>query len=620
MVSGKKLTLSRKGYGEDLTVNGIAGAGGRASGIIGQDADLGPRPLRLDFVPVGNNLAAKIIWEVEFHLRECDSYGYGAFDEPVAITYGVSWSIGEDGLTQRNCTGEIEIPVARVGLTSADALAKTVDEYRHYVKHVVSMPPGFTRRQEYKMNENKKILQFRIVDTEIESDNPYFPGILSISAQHRTKSSLNGGPFGGSAFNVWTSQLDVDIKVKKGMSKCRAYEVFLLLCALKTELVPGTSVVTTENHTTASDTNETTLRWLPWEIDIQDDIFSRSMRMTFAWILFAGLEGWADQSSGPGTFSARTTCEAAPLKGQDMFQPIAGKPFAGGAGLIGNWPNNWWRWSQSMYSTAPETMGPFTQRSYAHDVTASRAQFNDKLIWNPCSSGEGFFHWRADDTGKFMGKVPDTGKSFQYAKPKVEDSLMSYKASVSVDSDYQTMSHRRRSGAYPGGTENPHYVIDQIATDGITGQQGSDANVSSGYGNRVYNPVKKHNEDNDETAPRMQVTGPATHRVIVQGTTVSCFWSLDPPKTQKWGDATLYLQRQSTRVHEFTTGIIPLYQCDFVAVYSCSQAPANHPFQQEPGGDEARNAEMSKTSKTTAIPSFNTRTNKGSVSSSGGSY
>ena len=161
-------------------------------------------------------MACRITWEVEFSITECATYSGGDEVIPLAIAYTVEWSINTRGLTTRTCNGEIEIPPRRAGGgTSGIQLQEVVDEFRTRIYSIVSIPPGFRRSQNYAMSKDRKTLRFRISDTEIESDEAFFPGVIDMVCSHRTQSSFNGGPFGAGAFRAWTCDLNCSITLKR---------------------------------------------------------------------------------------------------------------------------------------------------------------------------------------------------------------------------------------------------------------------------------------------------------------------------------------------------------------------------------------------------------------------
>lgn len=161
---GGEFRYQTKGLG-DLTVNV---AGGR------KDVKWGPKPKLLRWQPKGRNLAAKIVWQVEFQTLDCTS---ARFDfDVMEFAFKVDIEQSRDRLTKRTYTGHLTIPQTRRSATDK-RLTDTADLY--YDKIVPPIPLGFRRENERRsVSEDKCRLDFSFVDAQMKAPLP--PGIMDM--------------------------------------------------------------------------------------------------------------------------------------------------------------------------------------------------------------------------------------------------------------------------------------------------------------------------------------------------------------------------------------------------------------------------------------------------------
>lgn len=202
---GKELTFINKGFGDDLKIT--------PTGTT-RDVMKGPLPKELSWSPLGDNKSAGIVWQVETTVSICKrprSQGV------LAINYGTDYVIDPAGDTIRTLKGYIQIAQQSVALRPAD----TVDRYRDaFAPAGIS---GFKREQSWSISLDKSRVNFVITDTQIASVNPYPPGIVNISANHRQ--SWRRGASGLTFRNTISARITPEAR----LSGAQAWQVFLTI-------------------------------------------------------------------------------------------------------------------------------------------------------------------------------------------------------------------------------------------------------------------------------------------------------------------------------------------------------------------------------------------------------
>lgn len=201
---GKVLKIIDQGYGNDLVVS--------ASNCIG----FGPVPESLDIVPVGSNLAHRLTWVVRFTVSECnDSEGIRLPTSHIGeYSYGINYSFDSRGLCTRTITGVMECLVT----ISGQYLTKTADDLIDGLTYAI--PEGFTRVKSYNISNDKRYLHFTITDTELPSDQPYFPGMIHMDVTHTLRGSIKTAA-------TWTIALSGTIEAAPGVAKSICWFAFV---------------------------------------------------------------------------------------------------------------------------------------------------------------------------------------------------------------------------------------------------------------------------------------------------------------------------------------------------------------------------------------------------------
>lgn len=204
---GKVLIFKDKGFGEDLIVNSPTNPV--------KDVNFGPKTEIMSWKSLGGSQAAKVTWSVTVCVPECCCGDAERFTGVMAINYSVSHSYSLRGTLTRSYSGYIQIAMTRA---ADNTIPDSADRYRN---HFSPEPPlGFTRTHDWTLSLNKARVDFTIVDTEIESPNPYPSKVISISGRHRMSWSRREA-------SRYYNSINVSIDRAVDLSGPTAYLIFL---------------------------------------------------------------------------------------------------------------------------------------------------------------------------------------------------------------------------------------------------------------------------------------------------------------------------------------------------------------------------------------------------------
>jgi len=255
---GKEFHFWGKGFGYDFEINTSSGR---------DDIQFGPVVKLLSWEPIAANQSAKLVWEVEVALSECESTIAGSVSE---FVFDVAYTI-RDGLTSRQVTGSVEISNK---LTSGQVTV-LVDSYRSKVK--IPVPEGFIREsQTWTLPRGDRILSFNIVDTQSESDYPPLPGITKQDVTHTMKSV-------GFPGIRWHNTIRGNFSVAPGFHKSVALSLFLL--HLKAKLDASNATVTASSGTDGNGDPIDDVSVKPLDFQITNDETGRDFSASYTYQL-----------------------------------------------------------------------------------------------------------------------------------------------------------------------------------------------------------------------------------------------------------------------------------------------------------------------------------------------
>lgn len=266
--SGAILVFSGKGLGTDLSIN---------TSIV--EVAYGPFPEVLAWEFIGNNSAVRCVWAVTFRIPESSDQNV-LLRRLLELNYAIAWDITESGLTRRLINGQMELAVPRSSVISESTrwrVTDTVDRFRENFQ--AEIPVGFARvSQNWSLSPDKRICTFTIVDEEIPSDNPYYPGTIRPRINHAVASH-------NMSFAQWNNTLSGTIEVALGYPRWFAWAAFLLVLQKR---LNAASAARKRDGTGCPDNNVGVQ--LIQAISFNEEVFGRSTAFSVSWLLTCSLD------------------------------------------------------------------------------------------------------------------------------------------------------------------------------------------------------------------------------------------------------------------------------------------------------------------------------------------
>lgn len=212
---GKTLVFTEQGFGE-VIVNAAANPNDLVSGANKfYDVKHGPKPMLMVWESMGSNRSVRVVWTVDCWVVECDAFNSAGRTNPTYLerTQEIQWTITTEGMMTRTCRFVHEIYNPR----STVSEVKSADEI---IPKQFQLEPllGFHRDSTRRLSRDGRTEEITVTDTEIPSDNPYFPGMVKIDADHEIRSSL-----GESGFARWTNTINVTVRYAAGVAPSVAF-------------------------------------------------------------------------------------------------------------------------------------------------------------------------------------------------------------------------------------------------------------------------------------------------------------------------------------------------------------------------------------------------------------
>ena len=267
--------------GKTLVITGI-GVGNLTVGTTTKDVAYGPKPLSLQWKPVGSDKACVIVWTVEVCIRDCSG---GSSTSLIDLSYSITWAIDRRGLTVRTISGQGEIPI----YLNADQPSNSADIYREQIVGHFERLPGFHREQNYNLSPDRKILAFSITDNQIPSDLPYPPKVADIRIAHNANSS-------GISMSKWINTLSGHIELMPGTPRIEAWRIFLEVLAQRraaSKLGNFTSQGREDGSVSYSSGSGVTILN---RVDITEDLFGYGLSFAVSWTVTGRLEDFCKTS------------------------------------------------------------------------------------------------------------------------------------------------------------------------------------------------------------------------------------------------------------------------------------------------------------------------------------
>lgn len=291
---GQPLHFWNQGVGH-FSVNDNAGASLERK----YDVNNGPKPKIVSEVPIVGSKALRVTWECSTWTTNCDFVP--GFSGLTQLTYSVSWGIGESGITTRTISGSVEIALSRDPqnpqntISASNQTRDSADSARALVVNLFPRIDRYSRvAQNFNLSSDRKTLTFSITDSENNTENPFFPGIVRMSVPVRYSSDMKNG------FTIWSGSVSGNIEVAPGYSKIRAWIAFItvfdnIFGKRDKGHVPGANTTappggpgTSSNPNPSQSSQDKSLGFIT-SISLEEDKYSRSLSFSFNYTLFCSL-------------------------------------------------------------------------------------------------------------------------------------------------------------------------------------------------------------------------------------------------------------------------------------------------------------------------------------------
>jgi len=307
------------------------------------DVAWGPKPRALRWEPIGGSSAARVVWECEVGLVECEDInsahkerkpitfstnpdsGAGFLpDEVLQLVYNESWDIDVNGMTTKHYDAILQVrgyidagflqavfnsdPTAGQDVDvnpfgTPGAQGESADAFRWFFEP--ALRHGYLRTRKYAINDDKTELRINITDTEVASDWPFPPGVSDMSAEYSISSALMGGNVpggGGGGFITWDCKLSGSITMTKSWHPYwrRVYPYYIFLLLIRSRYRPALragdepeGVVRPANPAQFAPGGDDVeplnatgqpFQNLPLSFNLTEDIFGREFSFNFNWM------------------------------------------------------------------------------------------------------------------------------------------------------------------------------------------------------------------------------------------------------------------------------------------------------------------------------------------------
>lgn len=273
------------------------------------DLNFGPRPQLLVCEPIGGSRAFRVAWTVECALPSCcvvyDNGSFKLCNSPAhfndqnynlvatalgstlkitEFNYSMSWAIDDDKFTTYTIVGTVEFAGQlfsdnAVNASSFNGTVADTGKVADALALAFYLRPGFKRNFQYDLSRDKRRIEFRITDTEIPSDNPYYPGIKSCTVRQ----SISGNPMGAQ----WNLSFSGDFEVQPGVPKYWGLVAFVALIQDRLKNIKKIPAQQQKQQTDGYTSFQPSI--LPTSFSFDEDIYSRKTSFNFSFKLISPL-------------------------------------------------------------------------------------------------------------------------------------------------------------------------------------------------------------------------------------------------------------------------------------------------------------------------------------------
>jgi hypothetical protein len=256
----KQLIFTKKGLGSDLDTNSR------------KVASPGPKPREISWEILGSNNVARIMWEVEFDLIECQE-GNKDNVNLLDIWYETTQTVNDVGIQTFTQKGQLKVPQR---VSSAGQIIRSDKGLRNEFNKFLAnndIFEGYKRSHSTSINANNTTLDFTITYKQVDSPNVYPPGVEDIDVDHEVESGLIQ-----SGFQRWTNNMTGTITLRPGVNRGRAWTIFAAIAAdrVRTQIRTSTSRKGRKKEVRV-------YRPIYLSIKIKESLFKRSLEFSISW-------------------------------------------------------------------------------------------------------------------------------------------------------------------------------------------------------------------------------------------------------------------------------------------------------------------------------------------------
>lgn len=294
LTRGLPLTYNYRGFGKLISTVGES--------ELGVDATFGPHPKIVEWEPIGGNKAVKIVWQVEFtqlvcpvFIRDKKELSRQSF-KILSLVEDTNLSYDEDGSVVVTTNGTLEIAAGSTVLRR-DSLKKFLTLF------FPNQIQYFQRKINISLRKDQRTVDYNITDTEIKSDNAYFPYMVRQDVSHEMSSNLlSKNVFEGSGFQSWSNTLNGSFEVRPGVWKGWAWVAFAIILANRRNRSSSDfsllqQHVKDENDAPEGDDPDNARKerkksdpfQFPIALNIKEDIYGRSVDISSKWVTVCSL-------------------------------------------------------------------------------------------------------------------------------------------------------------------------------------------------------------------------------------------------------------------------------------------------------------------------------------------
>ena len=630
MQPGRHLVIRDVGLGYDLNVNDP----GQPTSDL-HDVAWGPKPINLTWESIASNRAARVVWEVEVALPECEEYGSrtkegmpSVFNVPESggalpveitqIVYNQSWDIDVYGKTTKQYQAILQIR-GYVNTSDLTSVLRSSDEYRRYFEPPIKN--GYIRNRSYALNDDKTRLTINITDSQHSSDFPLPPGTPEIDVDYSISSGIKGSSVFASGttytgWQIWQAKLSGRMTLAKGFNpkyrRIYPYYIFLLIIRSRFTFIQSGASDDTSNYETTYDqyggghydpnaTRGKGIVSLPVSLELGESVFGMEFTFNFQWEVL-NLAGRA------APFFLRFGCPP------NVYMENQNQP---------NPPQNWtWNlWKDSMYyqhdnngwrflatinaplppSGTGTAQGGARSLPILQDWGIKRAPFSmsgaDNLRFEgdakmePCQPTPDF--WYAIQEGSFSGTPPKQYSEIMATQVDNDRNVISVKSSMEVMEEGQTYSHvpldnpdkPTTIGMYQDGNKEQGGSIN--AGLGVPDGPSTGAAVrgnTKGDSSSSQDPVTFNIDPGDKRDVKLQSLGPASYKVRATGEAVTSGLPFNAPRTMRWGEGYAVIQKKRVETTRTCRGEVELWKTRWDITYLISGSPNGFLAPKNPSG------------------------------------